>query len=119
MSVVVAHSWRTASPFAIAKDVCFWAMAKDRGYRRVTSLRNRGGVKSQRRWGERCDGNEVRSGKLASLESFAALAVNTFGWFIERPERLPPIPGLYSPWPPIVVEVEYCARFPWAGGRHP
>jgi hypothetical protein len=28
-------------------------------------------------------GNEVASGKFASPESSAALAVNTFGWFIE------------------------------------
>jgi hypothetical protein len=34
-------------------------------------------------------GNEGGSGKLQSPESSAALAVNTFGWFIERPELLP------------------------------
>lgn len=64
-------------------------------------------------------GNELESGKLASPESSAALAVNTFGWFIERPEMLPPFPGLDADFPASVVDVEYCARFPWSGGRHP
>jgi hypothetical protein len=63
-------------------------------------------------------GNEVGSGKLASLESSAALAVNTFGWFHKRADRLPLFPML-TVSPAIVVEVEYCARFPWRGGRHP
>lgn len=65
-------------------------------------------------------GNEVKSGKLFSLESSAALAVNTFGWFIERPALLPAFPMLGSlNWPATQVEVEYCARFPWSGGKHP
>jgi hypothetical protein len=34
-------------------------------------------------------GKEVESGKLLIPESSAALAVNCFGWFIERPETLP------------------------------
>jgi hypothetical protein len=33
-------------------------------------------------------GDEVNSGKLSSPESSAALAVNTFGWFMDRPELL-------------------------------
>lgn len=64
-------------------------------------------------------GSEIRSGKFLSPESSAALAVNTFGWFVERPEMLPPFPGLEADFPPILVDVEYCARFPWSGGRHP
>jgi|SRR5216684_2673610 len=65
-------------------------------------------------------GHEVSSGKLASPESSAALAVNTFGWFHDQPGRLPPFAMLgQSISRPIVVEVEYCARFPWSGGRHP
>jgi hypothetical protein len=64
-------------------------------------------------------GNEIESGKLASPESSAALAVNTFGWFVERPDCLPPFPGLVAVFPAKLVDVEYCARFPWAGGRHP
>jgi hypothetical protein len=64
-------------------------------------------------------GKEIESGKLASPESSAALAVNTFGWFVERPHLLPPLPGLYEIGMPTRVDVEYCARFPWSGGRHP
>ena len=69
---------------------------------------------------EQAGGDEVGSGKLQSPESSAALAVNTFGWFIERPRRLPPIPALADlEWPAQTVEIEVCARFPWRGGRHP
>lgn len=64
-------------------------------------------------------GNEVGSGKLASVESSAALAVNSFGWFHERPEALPRFPGLEGIGLAQRVDVEYCARFPWSGGRHP
>lgn len=64
-------------------------------------------------------GKEVESGKLSSPESSAALAVNCFGWFIERPEQLPPLKGLETAGVPELVDVEFCARFPWAGGRHP
>jgi hypothetical protein len=64
-------------------------------------------------------GNEVESGKLASDESSAALAVNTFGWFIEQPGLLPPLPGMKPGAQAVLVDVEYCARFPWRGGRHP
>lgn len=64
-------------------------------------------------------GREVDSGKLFSPESSAALAVNCFGWFIERPGQLPPLKGLESAGVPELVEVEFCARFPWSGGRHP
>lgn len=64
-------------------------------------------------------GREVERGKLASPESSAALAVNTFGWFAHLPHLLPSFPGLEAVWPPAAVEVEYCARFPWSGGRHP
>lgn len=67
----------------------------------------------------RAGGNEVESGKLSSPESSAALAVNTFGWFIDRPELLPPLPGMEPGVPATMVDVEYCARFPWSGGRHP
>ena len=61
-------------------------------------------------------GNELES-KFASPESSAALAVNTFGWFSDRPAILPPLPGMKGA--PSLVEVEYSARFPWSGGRHP
>lgn len=68
---------------------------------------------------EAAGGNEVASGKLAHPESSAALAVNTFGWFAERPSLLPPLPGCGHAGTTDRVEVEYCARFPWPGGRHP
>lgn len=65
-------------------------------------------------------GNEIDSGKFDSPESSAALAVNGFGWFIDRPEILPPFPSLPDiDWPADKVEVERQMRFPWSGGRHP
>ncbi len=64
-------------------------------------------------------GDEIGSGKFAHPESSAALAVNAFGWFIERPMDLPPLPGTAAMGTPERVEVEYCARLPWSGGRHP
>lgn len=67
----------------------------------------------------KADGHEVSSGKLESPQSSAALAVNTFGWFQDRPERLPAFPMLGLTSQPTIVEVEYCARFPWSGGKHP
>lgn len=68
----------------------------------------------------KADGHEASSGKLASSESSAALAVNTFGWFHDRPGRLPPFAVLGEDLSlPIAVEIEYCVRFPWAGGKHP
>jgi hypothetical protein len=64
-------------------------------------------------------GNEIESGKLSSPESSSSLAVNCFGWFAERLDQFPGLPGLESAGVPELVEVEYCARFPWSGGRHP
>lgn len=65
-------------------------------------------------------GNEIESGKLDSLESSAALAVNAFGWFINRPSDLPAFPTLADiDWPATRVDVERQMRFPWRGGRHP
>lgn len=65
-------------------------------------------------------GNEIVSGRLDSPESSAALAVNAFGWFIERPVALPPFPQLNQiDWPATRVDVERQMRFPWRGGRHP
>jgi hypothetical protein len=68
----------------------------------------------------RAAGNEVDSGKIASPESSAALAVNAFGWFLERPEALPAFPALEGlDWPACRVDIERQMRFPWQGGRHP
>jgi hypothetical protein len=64
-------------------------------------------------------GKELESGKFSSPESSSALAVNAFGWFVCRPRLLPQLPGAPTLNDVEHVEVEYCARFPWAGGRHP
>lgn len=65
-------------------------------------------------------GNEVESGKLLSPESSAALAVNTFGWFLDRPDTLPAFPCLSDlDWPAVKIDIERQMRFPWSGGRHP
>lgn len=65
-------------------------------------------------------GNEIASGKLDSPESSAALAVNGFGWFLQRPADLPPFPSMSDlDWPATKVAIEQEMRFPWSGGRHP
>lgn len=64
-------------------------------------------------------GNEIGSGKFQSPESSAALAVNSFAWFISRPSRFPSLPGIVTSDAVGMVDVEFTARFPWAGGRHP
>lgn len=64
-------------------------------------------------------GNEIGSGKFRSPESSAALAVNCFGWFISHPLRFPALPGIEADNPVEMVDIEFTARFPWAGGRHP
>lgn len=65
-------------------------------------------------------GNEIESGKFFSPESSAALVANTFGWFMERPQLLPALPGLEDYWFDVrSVDLERCIRFPWSGGRHP
>lgn len=68
---------------------------------------------------EAADGKELATGKFNSPESSSALAVDCFGWFLDRPERLPTLPSIFplSSW--NRVEIEYQARFPWSGGRHP
>lgn len=56
---------------------------------------------------ERAAGNELASGKFASPESSSALAVNGFGFFLEKPDLLPKFPGLDDlDWPPTKVELE-------------
>jgi hypothetical protein len=66
----------------------------------------------------RAPGNELASGKFASAESSSALAVNAFGWFLDRPRDLPPLPGVPM-GRPEEVEIEAEMHFPWRGGRHP
>jgi len=65
-------------------------------------------------------GNEIASGKFDSPESSAALAVNAFGFFLHRPQKMPPLPGCPDAgWPARSLSLETTVRFPWRGGRHP
>lgn len=66
----------------------------------------------------RSPGNELASGKFGSPESSAALVANAFGWFLDRPRLLLPLPGVPMGLPQS-VEIEAELRFPWTGGRHP
>ncbi|NHB77768.1 PGN_0703 family putative restriction endonuclease [Rhodobacter calidifons] len=67
---------------------------------------------------KRSPGSELASGKFDSPESSAALVANAFGWFLNRPQALPPLPGVPM-GQPEAVEIEAEMRFPWTGGRHP
>ena len=65
-------------------------------------------------------GNEIETGKFDSPESSSALAANAFGFFLNRSEALPPLPGCEAEqWPATAVALEQTVRFPWRGGRHP
>ena len=67
----------------------------------------------------RSPGNKLSGGKFTSEESSAALAANGFAWFHDRPELLPPLPGLPTNFRAERVEIEYKAAFPWGRGHHP
>ncbi len=61
-------------------------------------------------------GNEIATGKFDSPESSAALAANTFGFFLNRSDDLPPIPGCeFVEWPSVSVTLERTVKFPWRG----
>ena len=65
-------------------------------------------------------GNEISSGKFDSPESSARLAANAFGFFINRPYDLPPLPGCEDEKRSATsLALEQTVRFPWRGGRHP
>ena len=65
-------------------------------------------------------GNEIETGKFDHPESSARLAANAFGFFLDRPDDLPPLPGCERErWPATSVALEQRVRFPWSGGRHP
>ena len=65
-------------------------------------------------------GREIESGSFDSPASSARLAANTFGFFLDRPEALPPLPGCEDEeWPATYLSLEETVRFPWRGGRHP
>jgi hypothetical protein len=59
-------------------------------------------------------------GKIFEPRSSSALAANAFGFFLNRPELLPPLPGTEEHnWPAQSLTLEAVVRFPWSGGRHP
>lgn len=66
-------------------------------------------------------GNEIATGKFDSPESSAALAANTFGFFLCHPGCLPPLPGCEGEgWPAESLALEDEVRFPepWPGPIH-
>lgn len=67
---------------------------------------------------KRSPGHEVRSGKMDGPESSAALTANAFGWFLNRAEALPPLPGVPA-GQVASVTLEAEMRYPWSEGRHP
>ena len=66
----------------------------------------------------RAPGNEIASGKFTGPESSSALSANAFGWFLDRPEDLPPLPGVPMAQP-TEVDLSVELHLPWQGGRHP
>lgn len=65
-------------------------------------------------------GDEIGSGKFSSPESSAALAANTFGYFLGHAADLPPLRGCRDlGWPARDLRLEAVVRFPWPGGTHP
>lgn len=65
-------------------------------------------------------GNEIATSKFDSPESSAALAANTFGFFLNRPGELPPIPGCdFVKWPAVTVTLETILRLPLHSRYHP
>ena len=65
-------------------------------------------------------GKEIASGKFDSLESSAALAANTFGFFLNQPGDLPSLPGCEDiEWPATSLGLERKVSLPWRGGTHP
>lgn len=66
----------------------------------------------------RAPGNEVASGKFDSPDSSSALTANAFGWFLDRPRQLLPLPGVPMGLPEA-VELEAELQLPMRGVRHP
>ena len=65
-------------------------------------------------------GDEIASGKFDNPASSAALAANAFGFFLKRPQDLPPLPHCgRETWPARSLTLEATVRFPWRGGSHP
>lgn len=58
--------------------------------------------------------------RIDSKVSSAALVMNTFGFFFEKPSALPLLPDCKDYWwPPRKLMFEKPLNFPWKGGRHP
>jgi hypothetical protein len=108
-----------ASPFGSA------VAAKGASMRRLVHIRARAAILDLLncdrilRCYEHAAGSELLSGKFASPESSAALAANTFGFFLDRPEllSLPAPPVAAGAAQSVCFETEM--RFPWRGGKHP
>lgn len=67
---------------------------------------------------KRSPGHEVNTGKMEGPESSAALTANAFGWFLNRAQDFPPLPGVPAGQvSSVTLEAEM--RYPWTGGRHP
>ena len=64
-------------------------------------------------------GNEIDTGKIDSPRSSAALAANTFGFFLSRADELPALPGCEDEvWPATYLTLE--KKLPiWRGGTPP
>ena len=67
---------------------------------------------------KRSPGHEVNTGKMDGPESSSALTANAFGWFLNRAQDLPPLPGVPA-GQVASVTLESEMRYPWTGGRHP
>lgn len=68
---------------------------------------------------QKANGKEITSGKFANPESSAALAANSFGLFLDRPELLTLPHNLLAAGSAGTVELEAEMQFPWSGGLHP
>lgn len=64
-------------------------------------------------------GKDIARAKLLNNESAAALAVNSFGYFIPRPEIFPAFKGLEFTGKAKEIEIEFKPRLPWEGGKNP
>lgn len=67
----------------------------------------------------RAKGDEIGSGKIFNKNSSAIVAVNCFGWFLDRKGEFPGFDAIPGSDRPQEVEIEYSMQFPWAGGMHP
>ncbi|WP_022704743.1 hypothetical protein [Pseudorhodobacter ferrugineus] len=65
----------------------------------------------------RAPGNELKSGKFDSPDSSSALVANAFGWFLNRPDMMPMLPGGLGLAKSVTLEAEL--QYPWEGGKHP